>query len=275
MEQASKLNPAFACRGGVKLRAGIFIISILIIIAIFAPFIAKYNPNKIEIAEALLGPSAKHFFGTDQLGRDIFSRMLFGARVSLLVGIIAMGIATLVGLFLGAVAGFFGGLADALLMRFVDIMLCFPTFFLILAVVALLEPSMFNIMAIIGLTSWMSVARIVRAEVLSLKEREFILAIKALGASNVRIILRHLLPNALGPVIVNATLGVAGAILLESSLSFLGLGIQPPTPSWGNILAESKAVLGLAWWLSLFPGLAILITVLAFNLLGEGLRESQ
>lgn len=259
----------------LKLRAGIFIISILIIIAIFAPFIAKYNPNKIEIAEALLGPSAKHFFGTDQLGRDIFSRMLFGARVSLLVGIIAMGIATLVGLFLGAVAGFFGGLADALLMRFVDIMLCFPTFFLILAVVALLEPSMFNIMAIIGLTSWMSVARIVRAEVLSLKEREFILAIKALGASNVRIILRHLLPNALGPVIVNATLGVAGAILLESSLSFLGLGIQPPTPSWGNILAESKAVLGLAWWLSLFPGLAILITVLAFNLLGEGLRESQ
>lgn len=265
MLQASKL----------KLRAGIFIISILIIIAIFAPFIAKYNPNKIEIAEALLGPSSRHFFGTDQLGRDIFSRMIFGARVSLLVGIIAMGIATLVGLFLGAVAGFFGGLADALLMRFVDIMLCFPTFFLILAVVALLEPSMFNIMAIIGLTSWMSVARIVRAEVLSLKEREFILAIKALGASNVRIILRHLLPNALGPVIVNATLGVAGAILLESSLSFLGLGIQPPTPSWGNILSESKAVLGLAWWLSLFPGLAILITVLAFNLLGEGLRESQ
>lgn len=265
MGQASKL----------KLRAGIFIISILIIIAIFAPFITKYNPNKIEIVEALLGPSSRHFFGTDQLGRDVFSRMIFGARVSLLVGIIAMGIATLVGLFLGAVAGFFGGLADALLMRFVDIMLCFPTFFLILAVVAILEPSMFNIMAIIGLTSWMSVARIVRAEVLSLKEREFILAIKALGASNVRIILRHLLPNALGPVIVNATLGVAGAILLESSLSFLGLGIQPPTPSWGNILAESKSVLGLAWWLSLFPGLAILITVLAFNLLGEGLRENQ
>lgn len=275
MGQANKLSPVLACRGGIKLRAGAFIISILVLIAIFAPFIAKYNPNKIEIAEALLGPSAKHFFGTDQLGRDVFSRMIFGARVSLLVGIIAMGIATLVGLFLGAAAGFFGGLIDAMLMRFADIMLCFPTFFLILAVVALLEPSMFNIMAIIGLTSWMSVARIVRAEILSLKEREFILAIKALGASNVRIILRHLLPNALGPVIVNATLGVAGAILLESSLSFLGLGIQPPTPSWGNILSESKSVLGLAWWLSLFPGLSILITVLAFNLLGEGLRENQ
>ena len=199
--------------------------------------------------------------------------MMYGARISLLVALISVAIATSVGLFFGSLAGFFGSVIDSLIMRFVDIMLCFPAFFLILAVVAILEPSIVNIMVIIGLTSWMGVARLVRAEILSLKEREFILAAKAFGVSNIRIIWRHLIPNALSAVIVNATLGVAGAILLESSLSFLGLGVQPPTPSWGNILAESKETLGVAWWLSLFPGLAILLTVVGFNLLGEALRE--
>lgn len=259
----------------LKLFAGLAVIVFLVLAAILAPFLARYDPDKIAIEEVLLEPSAAHFLGTDQLGRDLFSRMLYGARISLLVGIAAVGIAAMVGLFLGSLAGFFGGFIDSVIMRFVDIMLCFPAFFLILAVVAILEPSIINIMCIIGLTSWMGIARLARAEILSLKEREFILAAKAIGAGPLRIIMRHLIPNALGPVIVNATLSVAGAILLESSLSFLGLGVQPPQASWGNILAESKSTLGAAWWLSLFPGLAILITVLGFNLLGEGLRESE
>lgn len=256
-----------------KLLSGVIIISALLITAIIAPLLTKHNPAEIAIEEALLAPSLTHLLGTDQLGRDLFSRMLYGARISLLVGVISVGIATLAGLFLGSLAGFFGGVPESLIMRFTDIMLCFPAFFLILSAAAILEPSIFNIMLIIGLTSWMPAARLVRAEILSLKEREFILAAKAMGVSNFRIIIRHLIPNALEPIIVNATLGIAGAILLESSLSFLGLGVQPPSPSWGNILAESKSTLGVAWWLGLFPGIAILLTVLGFNLLGEGLRE--
>ena len=259
----------------MKLLLGTIIIFTLTILAVFAPLLAKYDPNVISIDEALLAPSSAHLFGTDQLGRDLFSRMLFGARVSLLVGGVSVGITVLIGLLLGSIAGYLGGLWDSLIMRFSDIMLCFPAFFLILAIAAVLEPSMLNIILVIGLTGWMGVVRLVRAEILSLKEREFILAARAIGAGNSRIILRHLIPNALGPVIVNAALGVAGAILLESSLSFLGLGIQPPNPSWGNILAESKAVMGAAWWMSLFPGLAILVTVLGFNLIGEGLRERK
>ena len=259
----------------MKLLLGTIIIFTLTILAVFAPLLAKYDPNVISIDEALLAPSSARLFGTDQLGRDLFSRMLFGARVSLLVGGVSVGITVLIGLLLGSIAGYLGGLWDSLIMRFSDIMLCFPAFFLILAIAAVLEPSMLNIILVIGLTGWMGVVRLVRAEILSLKEREFILAARAIGAGNSRIILRHLIPNALGPVIVNAALGVAGAILLESSLSFLGLGIQPPNPSWGNILAESKAVMGAAWWMSLFPGLAILVTVLGFNLIGEGLREQK
>lgn len=254
------------------LKIGTVIIVVLILMAFFAPWVSRYEPNDIQITQALLPPSGEHWLGTDQLGRDVWSRMVYGIRVSLLVGLVAVGISTLLGLVLGAVAGYYGGWVDASLMRFNDIMLCFPTFFLILAVITLLEPSLLNIMIIIGLTSWMGVARLVRAEILSLKERDFIQAARALGASDLWIVTKHLIPNAMGPVWVSAILGVAGAILVESGLSFLGIGVQPPTPSWGNMLLEGKATLGAAWWMTVFPGVAILVTVLAFNLAGEGLR---
>ena len=219
-------------------------------------------------------PSAAHPLGTDDLGRDVLARVVHGARVSLKVGFVAVGIATALGLLVGLLSGFYGGWVDAVLMRFVDMMLCFPTFFLILSVIAFLEPSIWNIMAVIGLTGWMGVARLVRAETLSLKERDFVAAARAQGAGDARIIFRHVLPNTLAPILVAATLGVAGAILTESALSFLGIGVQPPTPSWGNILTAGKDNIEYAWWLSLFPGLAILFTVLGYNLLGEGIRDA-
>lgn len=232
------------------------------------------DPAAIDIKQALLPPSLQHLLGTDDLGRDVLLRMLYGARISLLVGFVAVGISTLLGILVGALAGFYGGWVDAVVMRFVDIMLCFPTFFLILAVIAFLDPSIWNIMIVIGITSWMGVARLVRAEFLSLREREFVLAARAVGCGDLRLIFRHMLPNALSPVLVSATLGVAGAILTESALSFLGIGVQPPTPSWGNMLIAGKQTLGYAWWLSVFPGIAILITVLGYNLLGEGIRDA-
>ena len=218
-------------------------------------------------------PSLQHPLGTDELGRDVLSRMIWGSRISLKVGFVAVGIAIFIGVIVGAVAGYYGGWVDAVLMRFVDMMLCFPAFFLILAVIAILEPSIYNIMAVIGLTSWMGVARLVRAEFLRIREMDFVKAARSIGASDFRIIFRHILPNAMSPVLVAATLGVAGAILTESALSFLGIGVQPPTPSWGNMLTAGKDNMEIAWWLSVFPGLAILVTVLGYNLLGEGLRD--
>ncbi|KIH76636.1 peptide/nickel transport system permease protein [Geoalkalibacter ferrihydriticus] len=252
--------------------AGASIVAFMFILAIVAPL--WKDPAHIDITLALLPPSWAHPLGTDDLGRDVLARILFGARISLLVGFVAVGIATLIGIVLGALSGYYGRWTDSVIMRFVDIMLCFPTFFLILAVIAFLEPSIWNIMIIIGLTGWMGVARLVRAEFLSLRERDFVQAARALGASDGRIIFRHLLPNALSPVLVSATLGVAGAILTESALSFLGIGVQPPTPSWGNMLISGKQTLGTAWWLSVFPGVAILLTVLGYNLLGEGIRDA-
>ncbi|MEA3560882.1 MAG: ABC transporter permease [Candidatus Omnitrophota bacterium] len=252
---------------------GGIIILILVLMAVFAPSIARYDPAAIDIKNALIGPSAEHILGTDQLGRDVFSRIVYGSRISLSIGLIAVGIAAIIGVILGSIAGYFGGKPDSLIMRFVDIMLCFPSFFLILSVIAVVGPNIYNIMIIIGLTSWMGIARLIRAEILSLKKREFILAARVLGVSHIKIILRHLIPNGIGPVLVSFVLGVAAAVLVETGLSFLGLGVQPPTPSWGNILMEGRAALGIAWWLILFPGLAILFTVLGFNLLGEGLRE--
>lgn len=253
--------------------AGIIIVSIMGFLAIFAPCVSRYNPSAINLEKALMPPSQEHPMGTDSLGRDLFARMAYGGRISLSVGFVAVGIAVAIGVVIGSIAGYYPGWIDSAISRFIDIMLCFPTFFLMLSVIAILGPNIFNIMAIIGLTSWMGVARLIRAEILSLREREFIEAARASGASDLRIIIRHLIPNALGPVLVSATLGVAGAILLESGLSFLGLGVQPPVPSWGNILTEAKSTLGIAWWITVFPGFAILITVLGYNLLGEGLRE--
>ncbi|MBU3911358.1 MAG: ABC transporter permease [Candidatus Omnitrophica bacterium] len=254
--------------------SGAAIVIFFAIVALFAPLLSPYDPGEIDIENILTGPSPEHLLGTDSLGRDLFSRMVYGTRISLLVGLIAVGISALIGVILGSLAGYYGRWVDTLIMRFVDVMLCFPAFFLILAVIALLEPSIINIMIIIGVTSWMGVARLIRAEILSLKERDFIYAEKAIGASDLRIISRHLIPNAMGPVLVSVTLGVAAAILVESSLSFLGIGVQPPTPSWGNILSEGKSVMGAAWWMLFFPGLAIFITVLGYNLLGEGIREN-
>jgi peptide/nickel transport system permease protein len=253
---------------------GAAIVLAMFILALLAPFVGR-DPGAIDIAHRLQSPGFAYPLGTDDLGRDVLVRILYGARISLLVGFVAVGIATFIGILLGAMAGYYGRWIDALIMRFVDIMLCFPTFFLILAVIAFLKPSIWNIMIIIGLTSWMGVARLVRAEFLSLRERDFVLAARAIGAKDARIIFRHILPNAISPVLVSATLGVAGAILTESALSFLGIGVQPPTPSWGNMLISGKQTLGTAWWLSVFPGMAILITVLGYNLLGEGLRDAM
>jgi len=253
--------------------AGTLIILILFIIALFATYITPFAPNDIDAYHVLLPPSKIHWFGTDELGRDVFTRVIFGTRISLTVGFVAVGIATLIGTIVGLCAGYYGKIVDQILMRFLDIMLCFPTFFLILAVIAMLEPSIQYIMIVIGLTSWMGVARLVRAEVLSIKERDFITAARSIGASDFRIIFRHILPNSISPILVTATLGVAGAILTESALSFLGIGVQPPTPSWGNMLTSGKNYIEFAWWLSLFPGFAIFITVIAYNLVGEGLRD--
>ncbi|MDC0336258.1 ABC transporter permease [Pseudodesulfovibrio sp.] len=252
---------------------GGLIVGLMSVGAVLAPWLAPFDPNFINVDALLLPPSTTHLMGTDALGRDVFSRILFGGRVSLWVGFVAVGIATSIGLVLGLVSGYFGRIVDEIIMRGVDVMLCFPSFFLILAVIAFLEPSLTNIMIVIGLTGWMGVARLVRAETLTIRERDYVLAARAAGAGSGRIIFRHILPNAMAPVLVSATLGVAGAILTESSLSFLGLGVQPPDASWGNMLLEGKEVLGIAWWLSVFPGLAILFTVLGYNLLGESLRD--
>lgn len=252
---------------------GFSIVFIMAVLAVFAPYLTPYSPTEINIDKMLLAPCAEHIMGTDAIGRDVFTRLLYGARVSLWVGFIAVGISSCIGITLGLISGYFGGIVDEIIMRIVDIMLCFPSFFLILAVIAFLEPSMANIMIVIGLTSWTGLTRLVRAETLSLRERDFVSAARLSGAGKIRILCVHILPNTLAPVLVSATLGIAGAILVESSLSFLGLGVQPPDPSWGNILLDGKDVLTNAPWLSLFPGLAIFITVLGYNLLGESLRD--
>jgi len=254
--------------------AGGAVVILLGAVAVCAPLLAPYDPAAYDVKQILLAPGPQHWFGTDQLGRDVLSRMLYGARISMAVGFVSVGIAVLLGTLIGTLAGYYGGRVDELLMRFVDLMLNFPRLFLLLTLIALLRPSIWVIMAVIGFTGWMGLARLVRGEILSLREREFVQGARALGAADARIMVKHILPNALVPVLVSATLGVAGAILTESGLSFLGLGVQPPTPSWGNILIDGKANIEIAWWLSAFPGLAILATVLAYNLLGEGLRDA-
>jgi len=264
--QRLKANRLSMVGGGVVV--ALFLVSLL------APVISPYDPNAINAWQVLEAPSTSHWFGTDELGRDVFSRVLHGAGISLKVGFVAVGIAVIIGTVVGLVSGYYSGAIDGVLMRIVDIMLCFPAFFLILAVITFLEPSIWYIMIVIGLTGWMGVARLVRAETLSIREMDYIQAARCIGCSDMRIIFRHILPNAMSPVLVSATLGVAGAILTESALSFLGIGVQPPTPSWGNILTAGKDYIEFAWWLSFFPGLAILVTVLSYNLLGEGIRDA-
>ncbi|MFA6222986.1 MAG: ABC transporter permease [Desulfomonilaceae bacterium] len=253
---------------------GLIIVATLFCVAIFANQLAPYSPSKIDTSNILAPPTWNHVLGTDVLGRDVLSRIIHGAGVSLSVGFVAVGISTFIGMLLGAVSGYYSGILDRIVMRFVDVMLCFPSFFLILAVIAFVGPSIWNIMIVIGATSWMGVARLIRAEFLSIRERDFVQAAIAQGASDARIIFLHILPNAMAPVLVAATLGIASAVLIESGLSFLGIGVQPPDPSWGNMLTEGKDNIEIAWWLSLFPGMAILITVMGYNMLGEGIRDS-
>jgi peptide/nickel transport system permease protein len=253
---------------------GGIVVSFLVALAVLAPLLAPWDPNKPDTRRILTPPSPSHPLGTDQIGRDVLSRVLYGARVSLAVGFVSVGIAAIIGILLGAVAGYRGGLVDAAIMRVVDLMLVFPRFFLLLAVLAFLKPSIWTIMVVIGLSGWMGVARLVRAEFLTLREREFVVWSESIGASAARVVFRHILPNALAPVLVAMTLGIPAAILTESGLSFLGLGVQPPYATWGNILTDGKDALEIAWWMTLYPGLAILITVLSYNLLGEGIRDA-
>ncbi len=245
----------------------------LVLLSLGAPVITSYQPYAQNLETRLTPPNPQHWFGTDEFGRDVFARMLYGGRVSLSVGLVAVAISLAIGLFLGALAGYFGGWVDQVIMRTVDIVLCIPTLFLILMLITFIGPNLLNIMIVIGLTSWTELSRLVRAEFLTLRRRDYVSAAVALGVPDLRIIFRHILPNALAPVFISATFGVAGAILLESGLSFLGLGVQPPVPSWGNILTAGKDYITQAWWLTLFPGLAIFLTVLGYNLLGDGLRD--
>ncbi|MCD8491142.1 MAG: ABC transporter permease [Geovibrio sp.] len=260
-------------KGNILFLTGASVVAFFVLVALFAPFIATHDPAYIDFKSVLLPPSSEYYFGTDELGRDIFSRVVYGTRISLFVGFVAVGISVIIGTVLGLISGYFGGFIDTVLMRFVDIMLCFPSFFLILAVIAFLNPSVFNVMAVIGLTSWMGVTRLVRAEVMSVRTRDYITAARVQGVSTAKILFKHIFPNVFTPIFITATLGIAGAILTESALSFLGLGVQPPVPSWGNILTAGKDNIIFAWWLSFFPGMAIFITVLGYNLLGEGLRD--
>jgi len=253
---------------------GLVVLLLMYSAAFLAPFIAPHDPRTTELGDKLRPPGSEHPLGTDPYGRDVLSRVIYGSRISLSVGFVSVAISTTLGTILGAIAGYYGGRVDNVIMRLVDIVISFPVLFLILTVMAVIGPSIFNIMIVIGFTAWPGVARLVRGQFLSLREQEFAEAARALGAEDGRVIFRHILPNALAAIIVSATLGVAGAILTESGLSFLGLGVQPPTPSWGNMLFEGKSYFRQAWWIAVFPGLAIFLTVLSLNMVGDGLRDA-
>ena len=255
--------------------ASAVVVFALVFLAAFAPWVAPHDPLYIDMAQKFAKPGEGGFMlGADELGRDVLSRLLHAGRVSLAVGLMTALITVLVGSVLGAMAGFYGGTIDALIMRLVDILLSMPTIFLLLALAAFLKPTLLTITLIIGLNSWMSVARMVRGQILSLQQQEFILAARAMGANDRRLIFRQLLPNALAPVLVAATLNVATAILLESSLSYLGYGIQPPTASWGNMLSNAQTYVLYAPWVAVYPGFMITVTVLSFNFAGDGLRDA-
>ena len=249
-------------------------VAVVTLMAAAAPLVAPFAPDHVDLASRLRPPDAVHRFGTDDLGRDVLSRMIHGARVSLTVGLLATAISLGIGSLLGALAGYYGGAADWVVSRVIEVVLCFPFLILNLAIVALFGPSLYTIMIALGLTSWTTEARFVRGEFLRLREMEFAHAARASGARDARIMLRHLLPNALAPVLVSASFGVASAILTESALSFLGFGVPLPTATWGSILSAAEQYIEFAWWLALFPGVAIFLTVAAFNVIGDRFRDA-
>lgn len=253
---------------------GLIIISLLIIIAAFAPQIATHSPTDQNIIDRYQAPSSEHWLGTDELGRDIFSRLVHGSRITIQIGVITVGISMIVGVFLGAVAGYFGRWVDQIIMRLIDIMMAFPSILLAIALVAVLGKSLTNAMIAVGIVGVPHFARIVRSTVLSVKETEYIEASRVIGAKNGRILFSHVLPNCLAPIIVQATLTIGTAILDAAGLSFLGLGAQPPLPEWGAMLSDGRSALQTAPWVVMFPGFAILLVVLGFNLLGDGLRDA-
>jgi peptide/nickel transport system permease protein len=254
--------------------AGWVVLLVLVFVALFAPQVAPFDPIRILSAERLLPPSRQHLFGTDELGRDVLSRVIFGARISLTVGLISVGVALAIGVPLGLLSGYLGGWVDNLIMRFIDILLAFPGILLAIVIAGTLGPGLRNVMIAVGIFTVPTYARVVRASTLSVREMEYVQALRALGASDQRIIFRHILPNVSASVIVLSTLGVATAILSAAGLSFVGLGAQPPTPEWGAMLSAARPYLYSEWWLPTFPGMAIMVTVLAINLLGDGLRDA-
>jgi peptide/nickel transport system permease protein len=254
--------------------AGLAIVGLFVALAALAPYIVPYNPIQGALGDRLLAPSASHWFGTDELGRDLFSRILYGARISLQIQIVSVVIALLIGIVLGSLGGYLGGVVDNVIMRSMDVLLAFPSIFLALGIIAALGPGLFNLMLAAGISSIPAFARIIRASILSLKEREFVEAAKALGSGSSRIMFRHLLPNCLAPVIVQSTLRMATVLLTASGLSFLGLGVQPPTPEWGAMLSNARSYLIVAPHVATIPGLAIMVVVVGFNLFGDGLRDT-
>lgn len=259
---------------------GLAVVAVVVVAALFAPALSPFDPLEQDIAQRLREPGWEdsqghaHPLGTDHLGRDILARIIYGSRIALMVGLSAVLISGILGMGIGLCAGYFGGRTDDFLMRLADIQLAFPFILLAIAVIGVLGPSLRNIIIVIGVSSWVVYARVVRGEVLSIREREFVQAAVALGSGDGRILVRHVLPNALTPWLVVATLDMARVIVIESALSFLGLGVQPPTPTWGGMLADGRVYLSTAWWLATFPGIAILVTVLGINLFGDGLRDT-
>lgn len=259
-----------------RARLGIAVVLVMLIMALFAPLLARHDPNAIDLISLLEPPSRVHWLGTDIQGRDVWARLVYGARISLAVGVVSQSVALVLGVALGLVAGFYGEWVDEAIMRLADVTLAFPTLLLLIALAAALQPSVGVIFVAIGVVGWAGMARLVRGQVLVVRQLEYVQAARALGGRDRRIMLRHVLPNVIAPVIIAATLGVAGAIMAEAALSFLGLGVQPPTPSWGNMIADGRDLdqLRHAPWTSLAPGLAIGAAVLGFNLLGDALRDA-
>lgn len=255
---------------------GLIIIIALILISILAPFLTKYDISATDLYNIRSAPSTEHILGTDEVGRDVFARLLYGGRVSILVGVTSMVVQLVIGVTLGAIAGFYGGIIDKIIMRIIDIIMCFPFFVIAISIAAIVGPSVYNLIFIIGVLMWPNIARIVRAEILSLKEEEYIMAARLLGLNRREIIVKHLLPNVMSPILVAATLSIANGILTEASLSFLGMGVKLPQPSWGNMLvsAQNMAVLQKEWWLWIPAGVMVILIVLSINFVGDGLRDA-